>query len=155
MSRPPSQSGFSLLEVLIVLLVVSAATAITTSAMFRPSPAKDEQRFARDLQSMMEDARGGALRTGQATHVVFDPERKLVGLGDALAGAIEIPESVRVRLTYDDDLARPGIAFFPDGGSTGGTFEIERGDQVRHLEIDWLLGVTRWRDGGGLSNASQ
>lgn len=148
------QTGFSLLEVLIVLLIVSLATAMTTSAMFRSSPSKEAQRFAQNLMSMMEDARSAALVTGEAKFVSFDPDRKLVGHGQNLAGAVKVPDHMQVRLTYASDLLQPGITFFPQGGSTGGTFEIEQSGSTRRLEVDWLLGVSTWQDAEGDTNAA-
>jgi len=67
-------------------------------------------------------------------HSYMAPKRELV----------ELPEGMNVRLTTArSELTAEsvgGIRFYPDGGSTGGSIELEANGRIYQINVAWLTG---------------
>ncbi|GAB4396989.1 MAG: hypothetical protein OHK0048_03710 [Rhodoferax sp.] len=99
----------------------------------------------RRITLQLRQARQQALSTGQPVTYQIDLRQRQFGV---LGQPPEtVPQALEIRATVGrwDAQADPGLArivFLPDGGATGGSFEVLRpaggGTQVR---VDWLLGT--------------
>lgn len=77
MADPPQDTGFSLLEVLVVLAITALVATVLTATMARPLAV--EQRWAKDLSQFLREARVTALRTGTPVVVSLSTDKAQAG----------------------------------------------------------------------------
>jgi general secretion pathway protein H len=115
-----SDSGFTLLEMLVVIAVMGLALGLLAYA----GPPHDRwlqtQAAARQITSAMRLDRGQAIATGRT--VVFT----LPALPSWLAVTAQTPPG--------------GLLFQPDGSSTGGQITLAEGARQIAINVDWLTG---------------
>lgn len=135
--------GFTLLEMLAVILLIGIAAAATAVSV------------THGLASARIDAAGSelaaALRATRTQAVVHGAERSFVldTRDDSYHGAdgreVRLPRGMRVGITSASmDQGRDGVArirFFPDGSSTGGRITLESGRRQWHVNVSWLTGT--------------
>jgi general secretion pathway protein H len=154
--------GFTLVELLVVLLILSVLLVATPIAFDRILPGLEIEADARDLANLMRQARLRAIRTNDETTVVIDVEERAYWLGggeapedfagdlDAAAatesrGAFSEGVSVTLRTAESEQIGENvgRVRFFPDGTSTGGGVLLERRDRQLGIVVDWLYGHVR------------
>lgn len=134
MSATGRSAGFSLLELLVVLAIVSVAT-LAAARLFAPRPEAAMARAARDtLAADLRRQRMAALSTGHV-HAVA-----LYEAGDGYrllpqGSGIRLPDAMRLTTR-----GAPNVSFNPDGSSSGGHLRLRVGDVEFGLTIDPLLG---------------
>ena len=136
-------SGFTLLELLIVIAIVGMLSSIAVAAIPISSPERDVHETADRIGSLLRAARSEALRGGQASAVRFDlDDRRILRTGGE--GTLSLPETIAIEVTVAQRPAgasgRPAIAFRPDGTSSGGSVLIRGGGTERRLAVNWLTG---------------
>jgi general secretion pathway protein H len=132
-----SERGFTLLEMIVVLVVLGLALGLVISH----GPARSERleldAAARQVAGALRVARSRAIADDRVVTVTFGPG--LYGLeGDAprsLPGDVAV---AGVRL----------IRFTPDGESSGGQIVLRNGDRRIAIGVDWLTGRVRLSEGG-------
>lgn len=141
-------SGFSLIEVIVVLMLVALATTLTL-VYLRTEP--DMVSARRDLQTAIAKARTTAVSEGRVINLV------LVG-ADAKADNTKtegelfvLPEFMKVtvvsplKIQSENDAAV--LRFYPDGSTSGGTVIIKSDTGTRsHIDVDWFSGAIRVKD---------
>ena len=146
MSRTGRNSGYTLLELIVALGIISlVAVSIPMLAEgYLPGVALNAaaDQIKGDLALMRSEARREGITAG-------------IQLGEDANAYILLP-SGQVRKVRPDIALRlaPGpddlmgdkdapfsIVFFPQGGSTGGAIAITNGKRSKVLEIDWLTGA--------------
>lgn len=135
-------AGFTLVEMLVTLVIVGfAATVAYQFAGVGAAGAKRADRIAASLGAEIAMLRAQAIRTGQATRIVFEPEagRFLSSRpGAAPIATAPLPVTVQVE---DGIAASPGeIRFLPDGGSSGGRIVIGPGRGGSVLTVGAMIG---------------
>lgn len=141
-----SSPGFTLIEMLIVLVIASIAMT-TLMPSFAPAIARAQLYSAtRDVASALRHARGQAMIKGQ--DAVF--ELNTVQHTYQVTGrtkAYQLPSGIELGLytttteTLDEGTGR--IRFFPDGSATGGRVTLIGGQQTRVVDVNWLTGEVR------------
>lgn len=119
---PPTERvrGFTLIEMLVVLTVLGLVAALLAGTMGRGSEGLARQKAAQALRAAFAEARLEARRTGRTARV--DPAA-LVERSALVDPAFPLPGG--------------GIAFYPDGSSSGGVVRL---GEARLLAVDWLTG---------------
>ncbi|VAV90536.1 hypothetical protein MNBD_ALPHA06-2217 [hydrothermal vent metagenome] len=117
-----NQRGYTLVELVVVLLIIALATAVVAPRLVAFSTGNSIKQAAEQLASLCKQGRKLALATGISQQVVIDTETKTAWLENGskklvFAGQIEL-ETRTSEAESAADLA--GIRFFPDGVSTGG-----------------------------------
>jgi general secretion pathway protein H len=145
--------GFTFLELILVLLIISVAMAIVGPAVGNRFTTGDPRRTARQLRAAMELMRIRAVQRGQEEILVVDPDTnsyRSVHGGESA----EVPSeggqlSGSSRWTGDQGEAE--FRFYPDGTNSGGEVRIEKRQGVELttyvVSLDSLLGTaTIWLD---------
>ncbi len=139
----PRARGFSLLELMLVLLLLGLVYGLAGPA-FTDKPVGVELTAAiRQLSAGARQARDGALTRRQELTLTVDLDQKIF-LVSLDTRRHELPKTLSYALfTAQSEVIRDKVAsirFFPDGSSTGGRITVSAGEDRRHLDIDWLTG---------------
>jgi len=137
--RGRSERGFTLIEVLVVLAILSLV--VSTSLWLSP-----QRRLAglvtqtlTDIEDLIIAARTEAAASYSAQLVSFDLERRTVFHNDR---KLVIPAPVSVELVTAAEVSsdRRNILFFADGSGSGGTITVSAQTITRRLHVSWLTG---------------
>ncbi|WP_447554383.1 GspH/FimT family pseudopilin [Vreelandella sp. EE22] len=131
------QKGFTLFELLAVILLVSVAAAVLSTGLGRGLQSAQERSAVSALVAGLNSARTQAITTGQPVRATFDLRARQLELAGKRTPAW--PETFTVHLHTADNLGA-AFAFYPDGASSGGHVLIERGSKRWRIDIAWLTG---------------
>ena len=144
-------SGFSLLELLLVIAIAGLLLAVSAPASRKFYQSIQYRQAVREVVILLQSARFVAVKTGLAQDVGIYPSQNRVAFGEHIT---DLPDELTLAVRSAQEVNRPGagiIRFYPEGGSSGGDIDIERpgGDRVR-ISVDWLVGrVTHESRGPG------
>lgn len=138
------QCGFTLLEVLVVLVIGVLIVAITPPLLSGMSATTELRSAARQTAAALRHARNQAVTGQQEATLTLDmPQRRLTVSGEKRH--ITLPEKVNLRLdTVQSEVvnrAQANIRFFPDGSSTGGAVTLSGNKLAYRVTVDWLTGA--------------
>ena len=143
MTVPAKPNGFTLAELLVVLIVIGLLFALAPMAMNRAMPSLELRTTTRELAAALRNTRGAAIRDNRETTLTLDVEANWYRL-DGRKDEREIPSDIELKLlTATVELEGEGagrVRFFPDGTSTGGQITLARGGNSYYILIDWLSG---------------
>ena len=144
MTARAGQHGFTLLEVLIVLVIGVLLVALVPPLLSGMSGATELRGAARQLAAGLRNARNEAVARQREAVLTLDLERRRFGVtGDPRE--IALPEGVTLKLhTAQSELldsATGSIRFFSDGGSTGGSITVSGPKLAYRVNVDWLTGA--------------
>ena len=139
----PRPSGFTLLEVLVVLMLGAVIYAVVLSTSFGKASAADLKAAARTLASGLRTVQTSAMTTRRDALLTLDVEsREFVLSGDPQAR--KLPDGIELKLytalTEVSSERRGSIRFYPDGSSTGGRITVASGERKYLVDVDWLTG---------------
>ena len=138
----PSTTGFTLLELLAVLLILALIAVIVVPSL-GGGASVELKSAARSLAAGLRQTRNQALNDNRPAILALDVDKRefeLPGEGRVR----RLPERVDIVLftARSEQLGehRAAIRFFPDGSSTGGRITLSI-DGMRYLvDVDWLTG---------------
>ena len=143
--RPPRASGFSLLEMLLVLALIAAVTALAATAMTGGIAGLRLRANAKEIAAQLRYTRAQALATGEAQRFVIDPRARTWRAPRDHHG--EIPRSLGVAFIgareTQPSRGEGAIVFFPDGASTGGRVQLSAKRAAWNVDVAWLTGEVR------------
>ena len=140
-SRTEAQAGFTLLELLVVLVIMAlAATAVMSVGRSSLESAR-VRSFMVETEAMFRDARTAAIETGAQTAVMIDAKGRRLSLADG-GRVLDIPRGVSLdaKVAVPKDGGLPSIRFFPSGGSSGGQLTFNFRGRSYALRVNWLTG---------------
>ncbi|MBA3672476.1 MAG: prepilin-type N-terminal cleavage/methylation domain-containing protein [Gemmatimonadaceae bacterium] len=119
-----SRTGFTLLELMVVLVLLAITAAAAVPAFLGEVAPAPERRVALSIAELLTDVRDGARASGAPAVVTIEPQegRYWVTSGDSSrTGSFALPATVsltpRVSAT-GDDAARENYRFMPGGTAT-------------------------------------
>ncbi len=138
--------GFTLVELLVVLLILSVLLIAAPIAFDRALPRLEVRANAREVADLLRDARGRAIRENLETTVLIDVAQRTYRMEDSgpegrFADGIGVTLKIAASERLDENSGR--IRFFPNGTSTGGGVSLERRGQTYKILVDWLYGRVR------------
>ncbi|HYC34794.1 MAG TPA: GspH/FimT family pseudopilin [Usitatibacter sp.] len=141
MSTPAA--GFTLLEIMVVLVIGAAMYALVLGVPFRGASIADLKASARQLASGLRQAQTLAMVTRRDALLTVDvQERQYFLAGDTEPKSL--PRDIEVKLfTAQSEIVndnRGAIRFYPDGSSTGGRITVKSGERQYLVDVDWLTG---------------
>ncbi len=133
--------GFTLIEVIVVLVIMALAYGLVVPALSSVLDGPRLDRAARQMVASLREARSTALIDGRTVRFTVDPASREWRHGDR-RGALD--DEIAFRLDAPPAGRGAGgaasILFFPDGGSTGGRLTLATGERRRLIAVDWLTG---------------
>jgi general secretion pathway protein H len=145
--------GFTLLELILVLLIISVALAVVGPAIGSRLKSGDIRRTAVQLRATMELMRVWAVRRGEEEVLIVAPRTN--SYWNARGGeTVELPPEsgeLSARGQWVHEEGQVEFHFYPDGTNSGGEVQIEKRQGVAVtayvVHLDSLLGTaTIWRD---------
>jgi general secretion pathway protein H len=135
-------SGFTLLELIVVLFIVVLGFSVVGINLSSGNDATKLKVAARDIVSALRFARGQALISHQETTVTLDlAENTYTVSGRDKVYSIDKVIDVTVVTAQNEITEGLGsIRFFADGSSTGGRVTLERDKTAWKIDINWLTG---------------
>lgn len=149
-TRPAGgQRGFSLLEILLVMVLVAATGLLAAGVLTGGFDRMVLHTAAKETAAQMRFARAHAIATGQPQRFTIDPVARTWQGADGRAG--ELPARLDVRFTGAREVQPRedvgAIVFFGDGASTGGRLQLAMRDAAWNVDVAWLTGEVTLRRG--------
>ena len=164
------KNGFTLIELIVVLTVLLMGMVLVYPSFGRMSQSVELKGAAKKISSILRYYRSEAVQKGKAYQVVFDVDTREIRVQPAEAeenkgegekneektsGGKErylLPEGIQVKemkipaSLYPSEY--PVIEFYPNGGSNGGSFVIERENlKAYRIQVNFLTGVVEIKEG--------
>lgn len=138
-----ARSGFTVLELLVVMVVVTVAASSVLVLYRQPSASTEVKSAALVTASRFRDLRALAVNTGTQRVAHIDVARRAISYGDGRA-PLHINRAISMSVTAaDSERLSPvtaGLRYFPNGSSTGATIEFQAERQGYEVRINWLTG---------------
>jgi len=152
MSLPGKARGFSLFELMVVIVLLALVTGLILPNLTRGLSGLELDAAARDMVTLMKRARSEAIAEQRVFRVLLknDPEQPAdsyiyANEYEEEIKAFPFPRGVRILLEERDVRASHGIvSFYPNGRSSGANFQL-RNEQGKTLlvEVDPVTGFAR------------
>ena len=139
----PRQRGFTLFELLVVIVLVGLASSILAVGVGRGMLLANERSALAHMVSALRSARVQAIASGQPVRAHFDLRGRRVQAPGRKPEAW--PEDFRVRLQTARGLGT-AFEFYPDGAASGGNILISRGQARWRIDVGWLTGSVQLRE---------
>ena len=151
MSQPDRDSGFTLIEVMVVVALLGALMAISVGGYDRWSRASEQSGTARELQTLLRSTHQRAITEGTAMCVLFDTAAgeyavhrgTCAALGAKVDGPFQV-DGPQVHLASPTFVGSggPGVTFYSRGTATSGTVQVTRtgSSKVYTLHVEQLTG---------------
>ena len=111
--------GFSLFELVIVLMVLAVATALVEPSVASGWRSREIRQGTRKVAAVMRSLRERAVRRGVDQELVLDPDGATLKWADGNATLPEGVEIIGVRGGWRDSEGGVRVLFYPNGGSNG------------------------------------
>jgi len=151
MPRQARQRGFTLLELLLVLVIVAAGYALLVRGVPGGASGSELKSAARTVAAGLREARGTAIASQEPTALVLDLEKRSMEVSNGARPRILPPRLDMKLYTAQSEIVderRGAIRFYPDGSSTGGRVTLASGQRTLLVDVDWLTGRVSIKEGG-------
>lgn len=133
------EGGFTLIEVLVVLVILGLSAALLISRGPARSTALDLRSAASQVAQALREARGEAIATNRPVAVMLDVVRRSLSINNR--PAMMLAPSIQVTWTRDaGDRSGAAITFAPDGSADGGRITLAESARRVIVVVDWLTG---------------
>jgi general secretion pathway protein H len=141
----PNAAGFTLVEVLVVLAILTLTAAMTLPVMRRPPDGVRLESAARDIASTLRLSRAVAIVRNEDVDFTIDVERKIMQSSSVPPVQIDNDISIEIVFAAPQRRARDAgtIRFFADGTSSGGDILLEIGRRRARISVPWSTGAAR------------
>jgi general secretion pathway protein H len=135
-------TGFTLIELLAVIALIGVAMGAMGIGISQGLQAARERQTLRDMVYALRQTRTQAVLSQRPAVLRFDMQQRWF----QVPGQPRRPWSANlaVRLSTAANVGN-GMAFFPDGSSSGGYVSVARGGQRWRIDVGWLTGDVRWQ----------
>lgn len=137
--------GFTLLEMLAVILLIGIAAAAVSISVTQGLASARINAASSELAGALRATRAQAIVRGQEEN--FDVDTRADTYRNVKQQDVRLPKGLRLSITSAKD-DQPNdhtgrIRFFPDGSSTGGRITLQSGKRQWHVNVSWLTGEVR------------
>lgn len=135
--------GFTLLEMLAVILLIGIAAAAVSVSVSQGLASARVNAASGELAAALRATRAQAIVRGQEQ--VFDVDTRKNTYRGADQRDVRLPQGMRLSITSakedQPDTTTGRIRFFPDGSSTGGHITLQRERRRWQVNVSWLTGA--------------
>jgi general secretion pathway protein H len=139
----PSRGGFTLLEIMMVMVLVLIILGISTVFFSSMLPSQNLNAAGRELSAMLRFARLLATNSGEPRTVFVDLETGRYGIQGVQAR--RIPQGITVKITdaLEGEIIRGqySIVFNESGGVPWGRITLSGGKRALTIELDPVVGA--------------
>jgi general secretion pathway protein H len=132
------QAGFTLIEMIVVLVVLGLVIGIVLARGPTRSPTIDLTAASRGLTDALRHARGQAILTGRPVRISSAQASEALSRSASRNQAGQI--GVALHSPPDDPRADGVLRFDPDGSANGARIVLTEGQESISITIDWLTG---------------
>jgi general secretion pathway protein H len=134
------ETGFTLIEVLVVIVILGLAVALVAARGPARSPGLELRAAASDVVQTLRVGRSRAIAEDRPVAVTFDLASRRMSLDGVFRAALPGWIPLAARMADGTEPRRPIFDFAPDGSATGGFIVL--GDRGRRIlvSVDWLTG---------------
>jgi len=145
--RVLERAGFTLIEVVVVLVLLGVVAGVTLPAFMRPDAGGPRAEVTSELLRLLESARATALERATTTCLVLDPASGSYRVeGDSAGQAVVVREG-RVQLpanvTLMSDRSRVQFRFSSSGVAIAESLVVRGPDGASRVVVDRWTGLTR------------
>jgi general secretion pathway protein H len=142
-------AGFTLIEVVMVLMLAGLVVTVAAVSLTRGLGSAKVRAAGQDLVAALRYTRAQAIVTRKQQALELDVEKR--SYVAPRKDEVQLPEDMELRLltaAEEQTGATTGrIRFWPDGSSTGGRIKLVYGERAWDVEVAWLTGEVRLREG--------
>ena len=142
--------GFSLLEMVLVMALIAAASLLAVAAFGSGMQGMKLRAGAKDVAAQMRFARAVAISSGEAQDVIIDPTGRrwqgAKGRSGKLPDVGEVVFTGALASQFDADEqneAKGTVRFFADGAATGGRVRMLANGGGWDVDVGWLTGEVK------------
>ena len=143
------QRGFSLLEMLVVIVIIGASYTLLPKLIFSGVSGAELRSNARAVATGLRLTRDAAINTRREAVMTLDLENRAFTVQND-SKIHKLHEELNVKLyTSQSDLITDkigAIRFYPDGSSNGGRVTVSAGGRGFEVDVDWLTGRVTIKD---------
>jgi general secretion pathway protein H len=138
-------SGFTIIELIVVLLIVLLGMTVVGANFSKVSPALQLKTVGGEVVSALRLARTQAVSTQQAVSVRFNLYENTYQV-QGQQQTLKLPEDLTLSLVIlrknyaGNEIA--SIIFYQDGSSSGAQVLLELDNHKKQIEVNWLTGKT-------------
>ena len=164
MSRELKDKGFSLIELVVVMILLSLTGALVVPSLSRFSKGVEFKGAAKRVAAILRFSRSEAVNQGKVYQVFFDADLRQVRMqsveteegkteGEPAQGKTSqkiysMPPDVQIKEVKVEEPEFPSelptIEFYPNGGSNGGSVLLDGGDgKVFKITVFFLTGEVK------------
>lgn len=121
--------GFTLLELLLVLVLIGVATALVAPSILAGLEGLRAKSAVRTLKAGLNDARIRAIRDRTVHYAVYTAGVLAIRDGKGIVREIALPAG-------DMESGKSGAAFYPTGAATPAEFDVQYGESAYRLVLD-------------------
>lgn len=136
------QRGFSMIELIVVIVLIAAATALAASVMSAGLPGQQLRNSSRELAAQLRYTRAQAIVTGKSQLFTVNARTREWQAPNRRHGKLrdEIKVLAAGARTEQTDADVAAIRFFPEGAATGGRIVLWRERAAWQIDVEWLTG---------------
>ncbi len=133
-------AGFTLIEVMAVMLIIALVASLAVTMM--PGTGRAGLKaLTMQTASLLRRERLGAILTGRDREVSLDGERRIL-VGDG-GDIVALPRDITLDILGIDALwsgRQAVVRFHPDGASTGAVLKLSREEAEYEIRVNWYTG---------------
>ncbi len=134
-----SQTGFTLLELLVVLTLATLLMAVVTPRFAALLPGAELKSYSRQTAALLRLARSQAIASGEEVILELDSEARYSRITGQKKPS-SWPEQIAVSFDGTANARGTDLVFYPDGSASGGTLQIAGRERRYRIEVHWLTG---------------
>ena len=138
-------SGFTLVEVLLVMMLVAALSVFAAAVVTGGFAGMRLRADAKEIAAQLRYTRAQAISTGRVQRFFIDPAAHTWLAPDDRKG--EIGKKIGVTFTGAREVQPMrgvgAIVFFADGASTGGRVQLTAKNAAWNIDVAWLTGEVK------------
>ena len=137
------QRGFSLLEVLVVIVIIGLSYTLLPKMFFSGVSGAELRSNVRAVATGLRLARDAAINTRREAVLTLDlDQRSFTVQNDTRVHKLNEALDVKLYTSQADLITEKvgAIRFYPDGSSNGGRVTLAAGERAFEVDVDWLTG---------------